>query len=71
MIAFNASNWQLGSALLALGLNWWQCFISTLIGHIIAAVMVVIASYPGLYYHISFPVAMRMAWGMHSPYHSS
>lgn len=33
--------------------------------------MVVIASYPGLYYHISFPVAMRMAWGMHSPYHSS
>ena len=106
-IAFNMSNFQLGASLLAIGLSWWQVFLSTLLGHFLAAVLVVAASFPGLVisrpfrhecklrnfsiscfllplssnrnyyqtwqywlckncrlqYHISFPVATRMAWG--------
>ncbi|KAJ9607392.1 hypothetical protein H2200_008465 [Cladophialophora chaetospira] len=64
LLAFNMANWQLGSSLLSVGLNWWQCFLATLIGHLLAAAMVVIASFPGLHYHISFPVSMRIAWGL-------
>ena len=49
--------------MLALGLNWWQAFLATLIGHVLASLLVVAASFPGLYYNISFPVATRVAWG--------
>lgn len=49
--------------MLAIGLNWWQAFLTMLFGHILAAVLVVAASFPGLYYNISFPVATRIAWG--------
>jgi NCS1 family nucleobase:cation symporter-1 len=52
-----------GAALLSFGLNWWQTIVATLFGHILGAVVVVIMSYPGLEYYISFPVAMRVAWG--------
>ncbi|KAI1615499.1 permease for cytosine/purines, uracil, thiamine, allantoin-domain-containing protein [Exophiala viscosa] len=62
-VAFNMSNWQLGASLLAVGLNWWQSFLATLIGHAFAAAIVVVASFPGLYYNIAFPVSMRIAWG--------
>lgn len=63
VVAFNMSNLQLGSSLLSVGLNWWQSIVATLLGHIIAAGVVVIVSCPGLYYHISFPVSQRMTWG--------
>lgn len=49
--------------MLSLGLNWWQAFLTMFFGHIIGAVLVVVASVPGLYYRISFPVATRIAWG--------
>lgn len=62
-MAFNMSNFQLGSALLSVGLNWWQSVIATLVGHILAAVLVTFVSFPGLYYQISFPVSQRFAWG--------
>ena len=52
-----------GSSMLAIGLNWWQAFLTMLFGHIFAAILVVAASFPGLYYNISFPVATRIAWG--------
>lgn len=66
VVAFNMSNFQLGSALLSVGLNWWQSVVATLFGHIIAAGLVVIVSCPGLYYHISFPLSQRMTWGEYS-----
>ncbi|KAI5468171.1 allantoin permease [Mariannaea sp. PMI_226] len=62
-IAFNMSNFQIGSSMLAIGLNWWQAFLTMLFGHILAAALVVAASFPGLSYNISFPVATRIAWG--------
>lgn len=49
--------------MLALGLTWWQAFITLLVGHLLASVLVVAASFPGLYYYVSFPVATRIAWG--------
>lgn len=52
--------------MLSLGLNWWQALVATLFGHIFAAVLVVVVSYPGLQYHISFPVVSRVGWGKRS-----
>lgn len=52
-----------GSALLAVGLNWWQTLIATLIGHFFGAAYVVAMSMPGLRYQLSFPVTNRLAWG--------
>lgn len=49
--------------MLALGLNWWQAFLTMLFGHLLGAVLVVAASFPGLYYKISFPIATRIGWG--------
>lgn len=49
--------------MLALGLNWWQAFLTMLFGHLLGAVLIVFVSVPGLYYRISFPVATRIAWG--------
>ncbi|KEF51869.1 uncharacterized protein A1O9_12207 [Exophiala aquamarina CBS 119918] len=63
VVAFNMSNFQLGSSLLSVGLNWWQSVVATLLGHIFAAVLIIIVSFPGLYYHISFPLSQRMTWG--------
>lgn len=57
------SSLRQGSALLATGLNWWQTTVATLIGHILASLLIIITSYPGLEYQISFPVAMRISWG--------
>lgn len=66
-VAFNMSNFQVGASLLALGINWKQVFGASLVGHFLAATLVVFSSYPGLYYNISFPVATRVAWGRPSP----
>ncbi|KAF3480768.1 uncharacterized protein GIQ15_06115 [Arthroderma uncinatum] len=63
--AFNITNFQLGSALLAIGLNWWQTTLASLIGHVLAALLIVVTSFPGLEYQISFPVAMRISWGFY------
>jgi NCS1 family nucleobase:cation symporter-1 len=62
-VSSQISNALQGSALLAVGLSYWQVFIGTLIGHLFGAAYVVAMSMPGLQYQISFPVAMRVAWG--------
>ncbi|CAK7234520.1 hypothetical protein SCUCBS95973_008963 [Sporothrix curviconia] len=46
--------------MLALGLN---CHALWLFGHLFGAVYVVLMSYPGMDYRISFPVSTRVAWG--------
>ena len=54
-----------GSSLIALGLTWWQAIISIVVGNILAAMLVVVNSVPGAYYHIGFPVVNRYVWGMY------
>lgn len=49
--------------MLSIGLSWWQAFITLFVGHVLTALLIMITSFPGLYYYISFPVATRFAWG--------
>ncbi len=49
--------------MLALGLNWWQTIIGTLVGHLLTVVLVMLVGWPGLEYNLPFAVVTRSAWG--------
>ncbi|KAK8034103.1 hypothetical protein PG993_009098 [Apiospora rasikravindrae] len=60
----NISTYLTGSALIPLGLTWWQAIISIVIGNLLSAFFCVLNSLPGAYYNLGFPVVSRMVWGM-------
>ncbi|KAF2194343.1 NCS1 nucleoside transporter family protein [Zopfia rhizophila CBS 207.26] len=51
LINTNISTYLTGSALIPLGLTWWQAFICIAIGNLLATLFVVLNSLPGAYYH--------------------
>ncbi|KAK1953629.1 thiamine transporter [Colletotrichum sublineola] len=64
LVNCNITTYLTGSALIPLGLTWWQAFICIAIGNLIATAVVIINSLPGSYYHLGFPVFSRVVWGM-------
>ncbi|KAI1205191.1 NCS1 nucleoside transporter family protein [Annulohypoxylon truncatum] len=64
LVNFSIATYLTGSALIPLGLTWWQAIVSIVIGNLLAAAFCVVNSLPGAYYHIGFPVANRAVWGM-------
>ncbi|KAK2025445.1 NCS1 nucleoside transporter family protein [Colletotrichum zoysiae] len=64
LVNCNITTYLTGSALIPLGLTWWQAFICIVIGNLIATAVVIINSLPGSYYHLGFPVFSRVVWGM-------
>ncbi|KAL7948742.1 NCS1 nucleoside transporter family protein [Trichoderma barbatum] len=64
LINCNIATFLTGSALIPLGLNWWQAIIAIVVGNILATLAIVISSLAGAYYHIGFSVYSRAVWGM-------
>ncbi|KAF3764076.1 NCS1 nucleoside transporter family protein [Cryphonectria parasitica EP155] len=64
LINTNISTYLTGSALIPLGLTWWQAFICIIVGNLLAAGATVLNSLPGAYYHVGYPVINRAVWGM-------
>ncbi|KAK2036173.1 thiamine transporter [Colletotrichum somersetense] len=64
LVNCNITTYLTGSALVPLGLTWWQAFICIVIGNLIATAVVIINSLPGSYYNLGFPVFSRVVWGM-------
>lgn len=64
LINCNIATYLTGSALIPLGLTWWQAIIAIIIGNIIATAALVLSSLAGAYYHIGFPVFSRAVWGI-------
>lgn len=62
--SLSISSFLSGSALIPMGLNWWQSIICIILGNLVAGAGVYINSIAGLEYHIGFPVLSRAAWGM-------
>ena len=62
------SNWQLGAALIAVGLSVWQTMIAVIIGKMIIAVIAVCNGMVGARWHIGFPVVSRSCWGVYGAY---
>ncbi|KAF2138171.1 uncharacterized protein K452DRAFT_291218 [Aplosporella prunicola CBS 121167] len=64
LVNCNITSYLTGSALIPLGLTWWQAVIAIVVGNLLATVAVVLNSLPGAYYHVGFPVINRTVWGM-------
>ncbi|KAF7585301.1 hypothetical protein BBP40_011297 [Aspergillus hancockii] len=64
LINCNIATFLTGSALIPLGLTWWQAIIAIVIGNVLATVALILSSLAGAYYHIGFPVFNRAIWGM-------
>lgn len=64
MINCNIATYLTGSALIPLGLTWWQAIIAIVLGNFIATAALIISSLAGAYYHIGFPVFSRAVWGI-------
>ncbi|KAL3234309.1 Uridine permease [Nakaseomyces bracarensis] len=61
--AFNVNTWQISATGLQLGLNWWQTWICIWVGYTFVALFLIAGSRVGNMYHISFPIASRIAFG--------
>ncbi|KAK8144861.1 hypothetical protein G3M48_005224 [Beauveria asiatica] len=64
VINCNTTTFITGSALIPLGLSWWQAVICIVVGNLIALAAVLTNSMAGSRYHIGFPVISRSIWGM-------
>ncbi|TQV94190.1 NCS1 nucleoside transporter family protein [Cordyceps javanica] len=64
VINCNTTTFITGSALIPLGLSWWQAVICIVVGNLIALAAVLANSMAGPRYHIGFPVISRSIWGM-------
>ena len=64
--SFNINTWQIAATGIQLGgMNWWQTWISVWIGYTITGLFVSQAARVGIFYHISFPVSVRSAFGIY------
>ncbi|RBR09510.1 uncharacterized protein FIESC28_09841 [Fusarium coffeatum] len=64
LINCNIATYLTGSALIPLGLTWWQAIIAIILGNVLATAALILASLAGAYYHIGFPVFSRAVWGI-------
>ncbi|KAK0662846.1 Allantoin permease [Lasiodiplodia hormozganensis] len=64
LINCNIATYLTGSALIPLGLSWWQALICIVLGNLLATLAVILNSLPGAHYHVGFPVINRAVWGM-------
>ena len=56
---------MLGSGLIASGMNWWQAGITMFVGSMIVVVPIILTGCIGTKYGISFPIVLRVCFGMH------
>ncbi|SPO07077.1 related to uracil permease [Cephalotrichum gorgonifer] len=66
LINCNIATFLTGSALIPLGLTWWQAIIAITIGNVIATAALLLSSLAGAYYNIGFPVFSRSGSLFHS-----
>lgn len=63
--SFNINTWMIGSAIIQLGLSWWQAWICVWIGYAITGPFVALNARQGAVFHITFPVAVRTSFGLY------
>lgn len=62
--AFNVNTWQIAATGVQSGLTWWQTWITIWLGYFITGIFVCILARIGIYNHISFPVTIRISFGL-------
>ncbi|TPX15443.1 uncharacterized protein E0L32_004423 [Thyridium curvatum] len=64
LINCSIASYLTGSALVPLGLTWWQAIIAIVVGNILATIAILLNSLPGGEYHLGFPIFSRAVWGI-------
>ena len=64
----NPGTWNVGSALIAIGLVHWQAVICIFFGYLFGAIGMVLHSRSASVYHFGFPVESRIPWGLRASY---
>jgi len=62
-------NWQLGSTMVGIGLNWWQAILTIFLSQLISSVAMFFNSRCASVYHIGYPVVGRAVFGMYGSYY--
>ncbi|KAK7229462.1 hypothetical protein V2G26_001632 [Clonostachys chloroleuca] len=62
-------NWSLGSAMIGIGLNWWQAIVVIFVSQMIAAVAMAFNSRAATTYHLGYPAISRLVFGMVGSYY--
>ncbi|CAH0045324.1 unnamed protein product [Clonostachys solani] len=57
-------NWSLGSAMIGIGLNWWQAIVVIFVSQMIAAIAMAFNSRAATTYHLGYPAISRVVFGM-------
>lgn len=63
-------NWTLGSAMVGVGLAWWQAIVAIFVGEVLRSVAAALNSRCAEVYHIGFPVVARSVFGMYGSYYA-
>jgi NCS1 family nucleobase:cation symporter-1 len=62
-------NWQLGSTMIGLGLNWWQAILTIFLSQFISSIAMFFNSRCASVYHVGYPVVGRSVFGMYGAYY--
>jgi len=62
-------NWQLGSTMVGIGLNWWQAILTIFLSQFISSIAMFFNSRCASVYHIGYPVVGRSVFGMYGAYY--
>ncbi len=62
-------NWTLGSALIGIGLNWWEAIVVIFVSQVISSVAMLFNSRCASVYHIGYPVVARSVFGMYGSFY--
>jgi NCS1 family nucleobase:cation symporter-1 len=63
-------NWTLGSALIGVGLTWWQAIVAIFIAQVVGATASALNSRCAEMYHIGYPVVARSVFGMYGSFYA-
>src|SRR6267154_900540 len=58
------TTYTLASGLMQQGMTWWQAMVTSLLGHAIVLIPMVLNAHSGTKYGVSFPVLCRAAFGV-------
>ncbi|KAH8660291.1 putative allantoin permease [Xylariales sp. PMI_506] len=64
-IAFSPTTYNVGASLYAIGLNWWNIFIASIVVSALIALLLFLNSRGAAWYHIGYPVITRSSAGIY------
>ncbi|KAJ5646240.1 allantoin [Penicillium lividum] len=68
-LGISFGNWNLGSTMVGIGLNWWQAIVVIFASQLISSIAMAFNSRAATMYHIGYPAVARAVFGMYGSYY--